>query len=285
MVYINYFSAYIAYQEKILLLSLTRRISPKAVEIVQTPCPAAQAARSPYLAPTASTFLSPDAHGLAPPHGDTTLRREALLRSALLERFPGTIALVSSFGAESAVLLHMVAAIDRATPVIFIDTGKLFPETLRYRDRLARRLGLADLRVARPDPGRLARSDPAGTLWQSDPDLCCWHRKVEPLDAALEGFKAWITGRKRLHGGARTALPAIETGPDGRIKVNPLADWTEQDVADYFLTHDLPLHPLTAAGYRSIGCAPCTRAVRPGEAPRAGRWAGRDKTECGIHSR
>jgi phosphoadenosine phosphosulfate reductase len=203
----------------------------------------------------------------------------------LLERFPGTIALVSSFGAESAVLLHMVAMIDRATPVIFLDTGKLFPETLQYRDTLVRRLGLRDLRVARPDPGSLARADSAGTLWQSDPDLCCWQRKVEPLDAALAGFKAWITGRKRLHGGARGELATIETGPDGRIKVNPLAHWSERDVAAYFANNDLPPHPMTARGFRSIGCAPCTRAVRPGEPPRAGRWAGRAKTECGIHLR
>lgn len=210
---------------------------------------------------------------------------ETLLRSILLERFPGATALVSSFGAESAVLLHMVAAIDPTTPVIFLDTGKLFPETLRYRDRLVARLGFTDLRMAWPDPVRLARVDPVGTLWQHDPDLCCWQRKVEPLEAALIGFQAWISGRKRFHGGARHALDPIETAADGRVKVNPLARWSEADVTAYFLCHDLPPHPLAALGYRSIGCAPCTRPVHPGEASRAGRWAGRSKTECGIHFR
>ena len=208
-----------------------------------------------------------------------------LLRWALHTRFPGRIALVSSFGAESAVLLHMIAAIDRTTPVIFLDTGKLFPETLQYRETLAARLGLSDIRIARPERARIAKLDSAGDLWRSDPDSCCWQRKVEPLDAALAGFAAWITGRKRFQGGARAALEPIEREPDGRVKVNPLADWTEADIAAYFARHDLPPHPLAARGFRSIGCAPCTRPVRPGEDARAGRWAGRAKTECGIHLR
>jgi phosphoadenosine phosphosulfate reductase len=147
------------------------------------------------------------------------MRAEALLRDVLLCRFPGRIALVSSFGADSSVLLHMVAAIDRATPVIFLDTGKLFAETLRYRETLARRLGLADLRVARPDPTRIARTDATGDLWKTDPDRCCWHRKVEPLDVALEEFDAWVTGRKRFHGGARQHLSQIADSPDGRTKI------------------------------------------------------------------
>jgi phosphoadenosine phosphosulfate reductase len=179
----------------------------------------------------------------------------------------------------------MVAAIDRATPVIFLDTGKLFPETLQYRETLAARLGLRDIRTARPERKRIAEVDPSGDLWRSDPDSCCWQRKVEPLDAALAGFAAWITGRKRFQGGARGTLEPIEYDPDGRVKVNPLADWTEADIAAYFATHDLPPHPLVARGFRSIGCAPCTRSVRPGEDSRAGRWAGRAKTECGIHLR
>ncbi|MGH7155175.1 MAG: phosphoadenylyl-sulfate reductase [Acetobacteraceae bacterium] len=210
------------------------------------------------------------------------MRAEALLRSVLLERFPGRVTLVSSFGAESAVLLHMTARIDRSTPVIFLDTGKLFPETLAYRGRLVERLGLTDLRVASPDAGRLARSDTAGTLWRTDPDICCWNRKVEPLDAALAGFAAWITGRKRFQGGERGRLEPIEM-VEGRITVNPLAGWGASDIIDYFTENDLPPHPLSAFGFRSIGCAPCTRAVRPHEDPRAGRWPGRTKTECGIH--
>lgn len=207
---------------------------------------------------------------------------EDLLRD-MLARYRGRIALVSSFGAESAVVLHMVAALDPATPVIFLDTGKLFPETLRYRDLLVRRLGLRDLRTARPEPARIAEIDPLGTLWRSEPDMCCWQRKVEPLDAALAGFAAWITGRKRYQGGLRRNLPMVEAGPDGRVKVNPLAGWSMDDVARYFAEHDLPRHPLEAQGYRSIGCMSCTRPALDGEDPRAGRWPGFEKHECGIH--
>ena len=207
----------------------------------------------------------------------------AQLGVLLRERFSGRIALVASFGAESAVLLHMVAAIDRATPVISLDTGKLFPETLVYRAALARRLGLADLRLARPAPAAVSGADPAGTLWRDDPDGCCRLRKVAPLEQALENFDAWISGRKRFHGGVRAAPPSIEFGTDWRFTINPLAEWDEADIAAYFARYDLPPHPLAAAGYRSIGCAPCTRPVREGDAPRAGRWAGLAKTECGIH--
>jgi phosphoadenosine phosphosulfate reductase len=202
-----------------------------------------------------------------------------LLRRALCEAEFGRVALVSSFGAESAVLLHMVAAIHPETPVIFLDTGKLFAETLQYRDALAARLGLTDLRVARPNAQRMARVDPRGELWREDPDSCCWQRKVEPLDAALEGFDGWITGRKRFQGATRAELEAVDRGPDGRVTVNPLVDWRPEDIAAYFVRNKLPPHPLTAQGYRSIGCAPCTR---PGDG-RDGRWAGRAKTECGIH--
>jgi len=210
---------------------------------------------------------------------------ETLLRTVIEQVFPGRIAVVSSFGTESAILLHLAAKVDRAVPVIFLETGKLFPETLAYRDTLIGRLGLTDVRSIRPDPAVIADLDPDGTLWRSDPGLCCWQRKVEPLDGALQGFEAWITGRKRFQGGQRTDLALIESGDDGRTKVNPLAFWTEEDMTAYFNAHDLPRHALEAKGYRSIGCAPCTRAVKPGESARAGRWSGLDKTECGIHDR
>ncbi len=211
-----------------------------------------------------------------------------VLRDLLCRVFPRRIAVVSSFGTESAVLLHLVAGIDKAAPVIFLDTGKLFPETLQYRDTLAARLGLQDVRSVRPDGRALAVMDAAGTLWESDPDVCCWQRKVEPLDEALAGFPAWITGRKRFQGGMRGALPLIEHEPDGRVpggrvKVNPLATWSTGRMHQYMAEHRLSRHPLEAQGYRSIGCAPCTRPTVPGEDPRAGRWAGRGKTECGIH--
>lgn len=205
-----------------------------------------------------------------------------VLRDLLCRVFPRRIALVSSFGIESAVLLHLVSRIDRAAPVIFLQTGKLFPETLRYRDALVDRLGLSDVRSVRPDAGTLAAADPDGALWQSDPDLCCWHRKVEPLDEALAGFPASITGRKRFQGGMRSTLPLIER-ENGRIKVNALASWSAEQLKGYMAEHGLPRHPLEAQGYRSLGCAPCTRPTAPGADARAGRWAGRNKTECGIH--
>ena len=193
-------------------------------------------------------------------------------------------ALVSSFGAESVVLLHMAAEIDRALPVIFLDTGRHFPETLAYRDELVDRLGLTDLRSAYPDRMALRQHDRAGRLYATDPDSCCDIRKTEPLAEALEGFDAWITGRKRFQGGLRADLDPLELEPGtGRIKINPLASWAEDRLEAYRLAHDLPAHPLVAKGYRSIGCATCTRPTVPGEDPRAGRWNGIDKTECGIH--
>ena len=208
----------------------------------------------------------------------------ALLRAALTGPLAGRIAMVSSFGAESAVLLDMIASIDRATPVIFLETGKLFPETLAFKDELVDWLRLEDVRAVRPAPADLARSDPDGTLWRSEPDLCCHIRKTEPLDEALSGFAGWITGRKRFQGGVRTALPTVESDPvTGQLKLNPLVAWTPEDIRTYRRLRQLPLHPLVAKGYPSIGCAPCTRPVRDGEDVRAGRWWQVDKTECGIH--
>ena len=207
---------------------------------------------------------------------------EEVLAAAITTDFPGKVALLSSFGAESAVLLHMVSVIDPSVPVIFLDTGKLFAETLAYRDRLVAQLGLTNLIEARPDAARLAVVDPDGLLWQRDPDLCCWNRKVEPTDEALQPYDAWITGRKRFHGGVRGNLPLVEQ--DGaRVKINPLVGWSRAQVDQYFADHGLPQHPLVMRNYRSIGCAPCTRATAPGEKVRAGRWAGQAKTECGIH--
>ena len=205
-----------------------------------------------------------------------------MLRDLLTGDLAGRVALVSSFGAESAVLLSLVAAIDRAVPVVFTDTQKMFAETLAYRDQLAERLGLTDLRVVRPDPGLLAAKDASGLRWSYDPDGCCDLRKVEPLSRALLGFDAWISGRKGFQSGTRAALPRFEV-EDGRLKLNPLADWSSADLAAWFERHDLPRHPLVAQGFASIGCAPCTSAVKTGEDVRAGRWRGWDKVECGIH--
>lgn len=208
---------------------------------------------------------------------------EELLHPLIRDVFPGRIALVSSFGAESAVLLHMVSRIDPQTPVIFLETGKLFPETLAYRDTLVARLGLSDVRSIAPLDSDVRHLDPRGTLNETNPDLCCRFRKVEPLERALRGFQAWITGRKQFHGGVRANLATIETA-DWRIKANPLAGWDPARIETYMATHDLPRHPLVALGFPSIGCAPCTAPVTgDAEDVRAGRWAGLDKTECGIH--
>lgn len=192
------------------------------------------------------------------------------------------IALVSSFGAESAVLLHLVSQIDKSVPLIFVNTQKIFGETLAYRDELAERLGFVDLRVYRPDPYLLAQKDTTSLRWSYDPDGCCDLRKVEPLRRALAPFDAWLSGRKGFQGKTRGALPRFEAD-EGRLKINPLADWDKLRLDAYFEEHKLPRHPLEAQGYPSIGCAPCTSQVQPGEDPRAGRWRGWDKTECGIH--
>ena len=202
--------------------------------------------------------------------------------AALIPELSPRLAAVSSFGAESAVLLHMVAQIDRDMPVVFTNTQKMFGETLAYRDALAEHLGLTDLRVYRPDPRLLAARDDKGLRWSYDPDGCCELRKVEPLRRALAPFDAWISGRKGFQAGTRQALPRFEID-EGRLKINPLADWDKSQLDGYFAAHELPRHPLEAAGYPSIGCAPCTSKVQPGEDPRAGRWRGWDKVECGIH--
>jgi phosphoadenosine phosphosulfate reductase len=205
-----------------------------------------------------------------------------LLELALREAFPGEMAVVSSFGAESAVLLHLVAAIDPRTPVLFLNTGKLFGETLRFRDRLQDELGLGDLRSIAPSTDERALCDPDGALWSKDTDACCEFRKVIPLRHALKGFAAQITGRKRFQTDARTVMERVEFF-EGRFRFNPLADWSQDMLTSYVKAHKLPAHPLVADGYPSIGCMPCTQRVVPGQGYREGRWSGLDKNECGIH--
>jgi phosphoadenosine phosphosulfate reductase len=205
-----------------------------------------------------------------------------ILEPIIERHFRGRVALVSSFGAESAVLLHMASTIDPSVPVIFLETGKLFWETIAYRSKLIDRLGLTDIRTVKPDREDIGREDPDGTLHKHDPDRCCRIRKSLPLEKALHGFDAWISGRKRFHGGARSALPTLEM-VDGRLKVEPLARFTARDIDEYMNHYDLPRHPLVAEGYRSIGCMPCTVKGGTSDNPRAGRWAGLSKTECGIH--
>ncbi len=213
-------------------------------------------------------------------HHSATAVMEGALRDA------GRIALVSSFGAESVVLLHMAAILDPATPVLFVDTELLFTETLIYQQEVSERLGLRNVQIIRADD--IAEKDPYGALRFSDTDACCHLRKTVPLQKALAGFDGWITGRKRFQSGSRATLEFFEVeeaaeGPTGRIKVNPLAHWAPEDVRAYMEENRLPRHPLVAKGYPSIGCAPCTSKVAQGEDPRAGRWRNQSKEECGIH--
>ena len=213
---------------------------------------------------------------------DTGELLEALLEDGVV----GNVTTVSSFGAESAVLLHLIAQIAPDLPVLFLETGKHFPETLAYRDALVERLDLINLIDLTPDPDDLAAKDESGLRWSYDPDGCCDIRKVRPLAKALLGFDASLTGRKAFQSDTRKHLPRFEidaSDAQGRLKINPLIDWDADAIEEYFEKHDLPRHPLVAQGYPSIGCSPCTNRVAPGEDPRSGRWSGWDKTECGIH--
>jgi phosphoadenosine phosphosulfate reductase len=193
------------------------------------------------------------------------------------------LALVSSFGTESAALLKIMADIDPAIPVVFLDTGWLFEETLAYRDTLIATLGLRDVRSIKPLEETLSREDPERELWFSDPDACCRIRKVEPLARALAPFSAWINGRKRFQGGLRAELAAVED--DGaKLKFNPFANVAREEIEAIYQRANLPQHPLVASGYLSVGCMPCCSRTAPDEDTRAGRWRGRAKTECGIHT-
>jgi len=210
------------------------------------------------------------------------LDAHGILEVALTREFAGKTAMVSSFGSESAVLLHLVAQIDPHTPILFLDTGRLFGETLHYRDRLQNLLGLGDVRSLTPDPADCVRRDPEGSLWSCNADVCCRLRKVIPLQYALERFSAQITGRKCFQTKERADMQRVEFF-EGRFRFNPLADWSLADLEAHMVKHRLPRHPLVEDGYPSIGCVPCTRRVRDGEGYRDGRWAGLAKDECGIY--
>ncbi len=238
----------------------------------------ARAARVPDVIDTAPAFTTDDVARLTAKYAG--VGTAAMLADLLAGELKGRVAAVSSFGAESAVLLDLVASVDTGIPVIFVNTQKIFGETLAYRDELAERLGFTDLRVYRPDPYLLAQQDRTSLRWSYDPDGCCDLRKVEPLRRALAPFDAWLSGRKGW--GARAGLPRFEID-EGRLKINALADWSKADLDAHFEARALPRHPLEAQGYPSVGCVPCTSQVQPGEDPRSGRWRGWDKTECGIH--
>jgi phosphoadenosine phosphosulfate reductase len=217
---------------------------------------------------------------------DRALRQAApaeIIAAALKTVGRERLALVSSFGTESAALLQVMTEVDASIPVIFLDTGWLFDETLAYRDSLIATLGLRDVRTTKPSEQALSREDGSRDLWFSDPDACCRIRKVEPLARALKPFDAWINGRKRFQGGMRAGIPVVET--DGaRLKFNPFANVSREQIEAIYREANLPPHPLAANGYLSVGCMPCTGRTSPDEDTRAGRWRGRPKTECGIHS-
>ncbi len=214
-----------------------------------------------------------------------------LLRVMIGDIFKGKIALISSFGADAALLLALVSEIDNKTPILFLETGKHFPETLEYVETLKNKLNLQNLHFLKPDPEMLKRIDAQGDLWSSNPDRCCWLRKVEPLDRAVKdlGIEALITGRKRYQNSERSSLSTIELDDKNIFRINPLANWDKARQKQEFAARKLPEHPLVSQGYLSIGCAPCTSIVKAGEDERAGRWrhtASDDKsqkTECGLH--
>ncbi len=209
-----------------------------------------------------------------------------MLRAVIEDDLVGDLATVSSFGAESAVLLQLLAEIDPGIPVLFLETGKHFPETLAYRDALVDRLGLTNLVNLYPQLDELETRDGNGLRWSFDPDGCCEIRKVRPLAKALAGYDATFTGRKAFQSSTRAQLPRFEidtSDAQGRLKINPLIDWDAERITAWFAEHELPRHPLVERGYPSIGCSPCTGKVAPGEDPRSGRWKGWEKVECGIH--
>lgn len=229
---------------------------------------------------TARLELKDRAHGLSARYASQDAA--GVLASVIRTDFPGRIGLVSSFGTDAAVLLHMVSRIDPYVPVIFLDTWKHFPETLAYREQLVEAFGLCNIQTVTPRPAGLKADDPDGELHKRNPDLCCHVRKTLPMLSALRPLDCWITGRKRSQATTRSDMDLFEV-QDRWIKLNPLIDWAADDVTAYFSEHGLPAHPLKPKGYLSVGCTPCTRAVKAGEDPRAGRWADSDKTECGIH--
>jgi len=255
----------------------------RAAALARTRAAALAQTRAAALAQThAATMAQTRAAALEAAHGDASAAR--ILRAVFVDGVAGPAALVSSFGAESAALLHLLSEIAPDAPVLLLDTEMLFPETLEYQRDLAALLGLTGVRRIRPARAAVAGADPAGDLHARAPAICCDLRKVQPLARALAGFGAMVSGRKRFQGGARARMPVFEADFDGRIRVNPLARWSAEDVSAHISAHHLPPHPLVAEGFPSIGCAPCTTRAAPGEDPRAGRWRGADKTECGIHS-
>ncbi len=220
------------------------------------------------------------------------LDNDALERLSARERlawavqtFGDALVLTSSFGPGSAALLHLWSEVNPGAPVHCIDTGFLFAQTIAYRDQLAERLKLK-LEILHPLEAREPFLKKHGLqIYEQNPDFCCAHNKVEPMQRALVGKRAWVSGLRRDQSGTRANTPIAVATVDGPVKVHPLADWSRKDVYAYQQAHKLPEHPMFEQGYVSVGCEPCTAPVSPDETDeRAGRWAGKAKTECGLHT-
>jgi phosphoadenosine phosphosulfate reductase len=201
-----------------------------------------------------------------------------------VERFAGRIVLTCSWQRQSSVVVDMLHRMGAEVRVVELDTGLLFPETYATRERLIERYGLDVELVAPRRTVEEQAQDEGPELWAREPDRCCGLRKVEPLERALEGMDAWITGIRRAQSASRAGARKVELDiRRGVVKIQPLVDWSDEDVQGYLYAHDVPYNPLHDEGYPSIGCVPCTRPVQQGEDPRAGRWAAFGKTECGLH--
>ena len=200
------------------------------------------------------------------------------------ERFQPKVILTCSFQHDGVVLAHMLRDVAPEVPVVFINTGFHFPETLAYRDEIKRRFDIALVELDPIMPRDAFAKEHGLDLYARNPDLCCQINKVEPLKRYLPGVRAWVNGRRRDQAGTREGIRVVEAFQGELYKVNPMASWTSRDTFYYMDRHGIPTHPLFDKGYASIGCAPCTRPVMPGESERDGRWAGQNKTECGLHT-
>ena len=193
------------------------------------------------------------------------------------QEFSSGLAMTSSFGPESGVLLHLVSRVNPEIPVLFLETGYHFPETLEYREALVKKFGLKNVLDLRAEPNRRQQliDQHAGKPYEQDPDQCCHINKVEPLDEALKKYEAWMTGIRRNQTDVRKTIRILELYEGGRYKISPLANWTSRDTWWYLKEHQIPQHPLYEKGYLSIGCWPCTRPIQAGDDERSGRWADR----------
>jgi phosphoadenosine phosphosulfate reductase len=210
---------------------------------------------------------------------------EEITRWAIRE-FSPKIAMTSSFQTESVVLLHMISQINPAIKILFLETGWHFPETLTFKNEIVNRFGLTNVVDLKADPKKREafNREHQNKPYERDPDQCCHINKVEPLDEALKGLDAWISGIRRSQSKTRKEIKIVEEYEGGIFKINPLANVTSGDIWWYLKEHHLPNHPLFDKGYLSIGCWPCTKPAQPGDDERSGRWAGKEKTECGIHT-